>query len=156
MAVMRKRTRREDQMFVEGSVPMEYLYTVGPTLEPFFKALRDKGEFHGVKCDKCGRTYIPPALFCEVCFERMEKRVKLPTHGTLECFTVAHHDSMGTVLKKPEIWGLVQLKGADTPFIHRILGDPKELKVGLLLKAKFRKKKERTGSMNDIEGFLPA
>ena len=57
MAMLNKRTRREDQIFVEGNIPMEYLYTVGPTLEPFFKKLKDKGIIDyivGVNLQKVG------------------------------------------------------------------------------------------------------
>jgi len=156
MAVLRKRNRREDQIFVEGNIPMEYLYTVGPTLEPFFRKLKDKGEFHGVKCGRCGTVYVPPSLFCEACFEKMTKNVKLPSKGILESYTVAHYDHLGEPLSKPEIWGLIRLDGADTPFVHRILGDPKNVELGCQVKVKLKAKAKRTGSMNDIDGFVPA
>ncbi len=155
MAVLKKRTRREEQIFVEGNIPMEYVYTVGPTLEPFFKKLKDKGEFHGAKCEKCSTVYVPPSHFCEPCFEKITKNVKLSSRGILDSYTIAHYDSLGEGLKKPEIWGLIRLNGSDTPFVHRILAEPGKIEVGCQVKAKLKAKSKRTGSMNDIEGFVP-
>jgi uncharacterized OB-fold protein len=155
MAVLRKHTRREEQIFVEGDIPMEYVYTVGPTLEPFLIKLKNKGEFHGAKCDSCGTVYVPPSHFCEACFVKMTKSVKLQSRGVLESFTIAHFDSLGESLKKPEIWGLIRLNGADTPFIHRILAAPEKVALGCTVKVKLKAKGSRKGSMNDIEGFVP-
>lgn len=156
MALIGRRRRREEQMFVEGSIPMEYLYTVGPTLEPFFFALKEKGDLYGTRCGTCDIVYFPPVGFCEVCFERVGERVGLPSHGHLESYTVAYRDRHGKPMEKPVVWGLILLDDSDTPFVHRVLAGPAEVEVGASVKAKLRAKSKRTGSMNDIEGFVLA
>jgi uncharacterized OB-fold protein len=56
----------------------------------------------------------------------------------------------------PIVYGIVQLDGADTGFVH-MLGevDPEKLKVGTMVKAVFKSKKERQGSILDIKYFKP-
>jgi uncharacterized OB-fold protein len=56
----------------------------------------------------------------------------------------------------PIVYGIVQLDGADTGFVH-MLGevDPGQLKVGTKVKAVFKVKKERVASILDIKYFKP-
>lgn len=160
MGITGRRARREEQVFVSGTIPMEYVYTAGAALEPFFRDLRDKGELWGTECQICEIVYFPPTHFCEMCFERIDKRVKLPEHGTLESFTTAHYDHLGRKLEEPVTWGLIKLEGTHTTFVHRLLGYEKDFslprdELGIRVKAKLKPKGKRTGSMDDIEGFYP-
>ncbi|MEW5937237.1 MAG: Zn-ribbon domain-containing OB-fold protein [Candidatus Thermoplasmatota archaeon] len=153
VAVIGRRARREEQVFVSGKIPMEYMYTAGAALDPFFKGLKDRGELYGTQCQSCGTRYFPPVHFCEICFERIEKKVEVPGHGALASFTIAHHDHLGRPLEKPEIWGLIWLDGTDTPFIHRVIGDPMEIEIGAAVMATLKPKEKRAGALDDIEGF---
>jgi hypothetical protein len=54
----------------------------------------------------------------------------------------------------PIVYGIIQLDGADTGFVH-MLGevDPEQLRVGMRVQAVF--KKEREGNILDIKYFKP-
>ena len=42
MTIKERVTRPEDFKYIYGDFPVEYLYTAGTALEPFFKSIKDK------------------------------------------------------------------------------------------------------------------
>ena len=155
MTIKEKITRPEDFKYIYGDFPVEYLYTAGTALEPFFKVIKDKGKFTGTRCEACGTTYVPPTTFCERCFTRLSKTVNISNEGIVESFTISHLDVDGNRLSKPEVWGLVILNGASTSLIHRLLCEPENASIGMKVTAKFKPKNKRVGGIEDIEGFTP-
>ena len=155
MTIKEKITRPEDFKYVYGDFPVEYLYTAGTALEPFFINLKEKGKFTGATCKSCGMVYVPPTIFCERCFERTEKPVNINNDGYVESFTISYLDVDGNRLDKPIVWGLVTLVGASTTLLHKLLCNPEDAWIGMTVTAKFRPKNKRVGGMEDIEGFVP-
>jgi uncharacterized OB-fold protein len=147
-------TKPQEFKYIYGDFPVEYLYTAGEALEPFFKTIKEKGRFTGVRCDGCGFTYVPPTIFCERCFQRINDTVTVENSGIIESFTISFLDVDGNCLDEPVIWGLIRLHGATTTMFHRLLCDPDELDLGLEVIAKFKPKNKRIGGIDDIEGFI--
>jgi len=59
-------------------------------------------------------------------------------------------------LAEPEIMALIQLDGADSVLAHRLSEvDPDDLRIGMRVRAVFKPKKEREGSILDIMHFEP-
>jgi len=139
-----------------GEMPVESLYTVGIAGEKFFRAIKDEGKFLGTKCKKCSMVYVPPKIYCERCFEKLDDYVEVAECGSLESFTCVHIGLDGERLLKPEIIGLINLDGASTGIIHR-LGEVEveELCMGMRVCAVFKPKNKREGSINDILYFKP-
>ena len=139
----------------EGDMEAQYLYTTGIAGDIFFKGIKN-GKIMGVKCKKCNRICVPPRIYCEVCFERLDEYVEVSSKGTIHTYTIANVDIDNKKLKKPIIWAMIKLDGVDGGMVHRVSGiAPEEVKIGLKVEAKFINKKERKGSILDIEYFKP-
>jgi uncharacterized OB-fold protein len=140
----------------EGDLPVAHRYTPGVAGEVFLSALRDRGVILGSRCEECSFTYVPARLFCERCFSELDAGVELGPGGTLRSFTIAYVDADERPLAEPVTWGLVQLDGADALLLHRVLQEGEEpLEIGQRVEAILRPPAQRTGSILDLEGFLP-
>ncbi len=139
-----------------GELPVESLYTVGIAGEKFFRAIKDKGIFLGTKCHKCEMVYVPPKIYCERCFEKLEDYVEVAQCGSLESFTCVHIGLDGERLEEPVFIGLIRLDGVSTCLVHK-LGETtiEELCMGMRVCAVFKPKAKREGSINDILYFKP-
>ncbi|HEY7560411.1 MAG TPA: Zn-ribbon domain-containing OB-fold protein [Candidatus Binatia bacterium] len=140
-----------------GEIPIKSLYTAGTAGQIFLKALKEKGEIVGTRCDPCGQVYVPARRFCERCFAELTSEVTVKPEGVVKSFSYSYVDRDGTRLKQPVVSLLVQLEGATTVMLHRLL-DAKELSrvaIGSRVKAVIKPKSRRTGSILDIEGFRP-
>lgn len=139
-----------------GELPVESLYTVGIAGEKFLKTLKEKGEFTGTRCDRCGAVYVPGRIFCERCLDRLDKWVKVSSTGTLQSWTVLYVGLDGKRLAQPEVIGLVKLDGASTVIVHRLGGVKlEELCFGMKVTAVFKPRTEREGAITDIRYFQP-
>lgn len=156
MGAAKKVERPERVKIVRGNFPVKYVYTIPNQLERFFERLKAKGEFTGAVCERCGAVYVPPVWFCERCFVRLSKETTLPGEGELIAFTVARRGPEGEVLGKPEVYGLIRLRGASTVLLHRVLSEPSTLRPGMVVRVKLKEKAGRRGSITDIDGFVPA
>jgi uncharacterized OB-fold protein len=61
----------------------------------------------------------------------------------------------GEELVTPVAVGLIRLDGADTCLVHRVVGDPTGLSVGMAVKAVLKDPGGRSGSLDDVEHFQP-
>jgi uncharacterized OB-fold protein len=138
---------------VDGGLPVSFHYTPGVGNTAFFEALRDRGVLLGSKCVSCAITYLPARIFCERCFAELAADTECGPGGTLESFTVGHVGIDAEPLDAPAQIGLVKLDGADTVLMHLLIGEgPWE--IGTRVEAVV--KREREGSVLDVEGFRPA
>ncbi len=139
-----------------GEIPTHYIYTMGIAGERFFKELRDNARIMGARCEKCNLIYVPPRLYCERCFEKLEQWVDMGSKGEVHTFTIAHVGLDGSTLSEPVILAMVAIEGAHGGLVHR-LGEvkPEQVKVGMKVEAVFEDKTKRTGSILDIKYFKP-
>ena len=120
----------------------------------FLIELRDNKKIMGTRCPACSRVYVPARSVCKDCFGELSEWVEVSHKGILLTYTVACESNPIQPVPTPILYGIVQLDGADTGFVH-MLGevDPEKLKVGTKVKAVFKSKKERQGSILDIKYF---
>jgi uncharacterized OB-fold protein len=135
---------------IEGGLPVAFRYTPGVGNTSFLEALRDRGVFLGSRCTDCAVTYLPARIFCERCLAALVPDTECGAEGTLESWTVAHHDVDGNPLDAPITYALVRLDGADTVMLHRLLAPAA---IGARVRAVVRD--DRAASIHDIEGFEP-
>lgn len=138
-----------------GDIPIHSLYTAGVAGQIFFKALKERGELVGTRCTSCNQVYLPARQFCERCFEELTEKVRVKPEGTLKSFTFSYVDHDGKPLKEPLALALVQLDGATTTLLHRLLAvrEPSQVRIGSHVRVVIKPKTKRTGSILDIEGF---
>ena len=139
----------------QGEIPLTSLYTAGTGGQIFFHALKTQGKLIGTRCSACEQVYVPARSFCERCFAELTEQIEVRRTGRLISFTICHVDRDGTRLERPESLALVQLDGATTTMLHRLLSvsGPTEVKIGCKVEAVIKPKAKRVGSILDIEGF---
>ena len=138
-----------------GHMEADYIYTAGVAGDRFFRELRGSGRLLAAKCPKCGRKFLPPRLFCELCFVETKDWVEVPNEGSLDAATVVRVDPHGVPLSQPEVWGLVRFAGIYGGLIHRIGVEPQRARPGLRVRAVLKPAQGRRGAIDDIEWFIP-
>lgn len=138
-----------------AEIPIKSRYTAGVAGQMFLSALRDKGKIVGSRCTPCAQVYVPARQFCERCFAELVEVVEIEPRGRLMSFTLCYVDHDGKNLRRPIALALVQLDGATTFLLHRILDvtEPSQVKIGAPVKVVIKAKSKRKGSILDIEGF---
>ncbi len=157
MAITERLQNTTEVGYWTGEIPLEYIYTYGRAGEKYFRTLKDKGTFLGARCDACGITYVPPRIYCEKCFARLEDNyVEVGTTGVVHTFTILYKNLDGTEKDEPAIMAMIQLDGADGGVVH-YLGEvkPEEVEIGMSVKAVLKPKKDRKGLITDIKYFKP-
>ncbi len=156
MSLLERVNKVTEAKHCRGEIPIQSRYTCGLAGERFFREIMDNARLLGTHCPTCQYTYVPPTLFCERCFTRLDEWVEVGSEGMVESLTVLHISLDGTPLEEPDVLALIQLDGADSVLVHR-LGDvsPDELRVGMRVKAVFEPRRKRKGSILDIRYFAP-
>lgn len=140
--------------------PGGYTRSVGPVIGRFLSELRD-GRLVGVRT-AAGRVLFPPAEYDPDSGTAVTgEYVTVGPIGTVESWSWVPEPLASHPLDRPFAWALIKPDGADTAILHALdLGPyergakpPRFLKTGLRVRAKFAA--ERTGSIRDIECFLP-
>jgi uncharacterized OB-fold protein len=156
MSLIRKATRNIDLKVWKGEFPVQYLYTYGIAAEKFFGEIKDHGKILGIRCPACDVVHVPPSIYCDRCFSRLDEWVDVGTRGSLHSFTVSYLNRDGSRREEPTLLGIVHIDKTAGGLVHR-LGEvgPDELEIGMSMEAVFRKPEERTGSILDILYFRP-
>lgn len=156
MGITEKINKNIDMTSWKGKIPLNYIYTVGIAGERFFREIKDNAKFVGTKCDKCNVIYVPPKIYCERCFSRLENYIDVGTKGTIHTFTILHKNLDGTKKEEPTIIAMVKIDGIDGGLVHQIgEAETNEVKIGMPVEAVFKSKEEREGSILDIKYFKP-
>jgi hypothetical protein len=139
-----------------GHMETDYVYTLGIAGEKFFKEIKENAKIMGAKCKKCGLIYVPPRLFCEQCFEKLNDWVEVSKRGTVHTYTMAYIDVDGSKLKEPIVWAMIRIDDVHGGFVHK-LGEvnPQDVKIGMRVEAVFEDREKRVGSILDIKYFKP-
>ena len=140
---------------VDGKLALPYQYFAGKVGSKFLISLRDKKKILGVRCDACGKVFVPPRQTCEKCLADLtEKWVELSDTGEVANFTVVRKDDKHHPRKAPFVIALIKLDGADAPMSHILDGvAPEDVKIGMKVKAVYAK--EPTNTILDIDHFAP-
>jgi uncharacterized OB-fold protein len=139
-----------------GDMQADYIYPSGVAGDKFFKHLKEKDTFLATKCKKCGKVFFPPRLYCEDCFVEIpeEDWLEVPATGTVRLFTVATINTLGKKMEKPKVIALIDIDKTDGATLGIIKTDNIEKDFcGIKVKAMFRPKTEREGTLKDILGF---
>lgn len=144
-----------DCYVVEGKLALPYTYFAGRVGSTFITTLRDQRKIMGVKCNACGKVFVPPRQTCERCMEDIRDNwVTLSNTGEVVNFTVVRYDDKHLPRKAPFVLAMIKLDGADTPMAHIVEGiEPEKMTEGLKVKAVFAD--QTTNTILDIDHFEP-
>jgi hypothetical protein len=137
-----------------GELPVTNRYTYGLAGEKFFRAIKDEGHILGTYCSQCDQTYVPAAIFCERCLNKLDYWVDVGINGEVHTFTILHLNIDGSWREKPEIIAFIRF--GDGGIVHRLEEiNPDQVEIGMIVQAVFKPKNERIGSILDIDYFKP-
>jgi uncharacterized OB-fold protein len=107
---------------IEQVYQIMYLHSYGQD-SPFFAGLTN-GVFLGCRDPRTGRTYATPRGH-DMYTGEATRWVVLPDEGRVHAFTVCYFGSEEFLPECPFVLALVELEGADTLFLTRLMGvDP--------------------------------
>jgi hypothetical protein len=143
-----------EDIIVESKLDIPYSYYAGPIASRFYDAIEKERKILGIRCSSCNRVYMPPRPTCGSCFKEMSEWVELKDEGQVVNYTIVHYADPIQPVKPPFAYGLIQLDGADTAFIH-LLGEVQlnSIRIGMRVKAVFSDK--NPGNILDIDHFRP-
>lgn len=140
-------------MTLKGQIAVPYTWWVGETGSRFFSALQEEEKILGNTCPKCGKVFVPPRKNCGRCFVENRDWVELGAEGTVTAHTVVRFPFRLQPAAPPFAYALIRLDGADVDLLHIVRNRPEELKNGMRVRACFKDKASRTGTILDIESF---
>jgi uncharacterized OB-fold protein len=136
---------------------LEYSWTSGVAISRFLDGLKG-GILWARKCSGCGRTLIPPRMYCEECYKATDEWVRVRDTGTVSTFSVAYVNTDASRRKNPILVSVIEIDGASPEIgILHLLGEvaPDKVYVGMKVKAVWKPKSERQGAITDIRYFKP-
>ncbi len=148
----------EKYLFTHYETVLKYSWTSGVAISRFLDGLK-AGEIWARKCEGCGRTMVPPRMYCEECFRPTDSWVRVRDTGIVSTFSISYVNVDASRRKTPILVAVVWLDGAspEMGFLH-VLGEvkPKDIWVGMKVKAVWKPRAERKGGITDIRYFKPA
>ena len=140
----------------EWEPELKWAWDTGMGYGRYFAELKE-GKIIGTKCNKCRRVLLPARVFCEWCFRPVDEWVYLKDTGTVNTFSIAYTDWMARRIKEPQIPAIIEIDGSGGVGIMHLLEevDPQKVKIGMRVKAVWKPKKEREGSITDIKYWKP-
>ena len=141
---------------------LEYEWDNGPALSRYLAELKN-GRIIGKRCRKCGRIQLPPRMFCESCWVPTDEWVYVKDTGVINTFCISHVDWKAGRLDikggtRPFTPAVIEIDGASKGegILHMIEGiAPKQIKIGMKVKAVWKPADKREGSITDIVCFKP-
>jgi uncharacterized OB-fold protein len=134
-----------------------YAWTSGVAISRFLDGLK-RGVLWARKCNQCGRTMIPPRMYCEECFRPTDAWVRVKDSGKVNTFSVVYVNTDASRRKKPLLVSVIEIDGASPMMgILHLLGEvaPEKVEVGMKVRAVWKPKAEREGAITDIMYFKP-
>ncbi len=156
MALIERFQKTTDITYWPGQIPMNYMYTVGRAGEKFFRELIN-GKIFGARCTSCQITYVPPRIYCEKCFARLEDNYQeVSSKGFVYTYTLSYENFDGSKKETPSLLAVIRLEGTEGGFVHW-LGEISfgKVYIGMPVEAVFKPPREREGSILDIKYFRP-
>jgi len=149
---------KKGKIFTNYYVPqLRYAWDTGEAIGRYLAELK-KGRLIGRRCHRCQRMMIPPRMFCERCFRPTDEWAYVKDTGKVNTFSLCYVSWDVRPLKRPEIPAVIEIDGATpgTGIMH-VLGNvnPKDVHVGMRVRAVWKPPAERTGTITDIAYFEP-
>jgi uncharacterized OB-fold protein len=149
----------ERYLLTRYETELTYSWSAGEATARFLTGLRD-GELWGRRCTGCGRTMVPPRMYCEMCFRPTDEWVRLQDAGRVVTYSVSYVNADASRRQgvEPIVVAVVEIEGASPMMgMLHLLGEAslEELAVGMRVKAVWKPKGERRGAITDIMYFRP-
>jgi uncharacterized protein len=154
-----KEARAGRYLLTRYETELKYSWSSGKAISRFLGGLRD-GELWGRRCEGCGRTMVPPRMYCEQCFRPTDEWVRLKDTGRVVTYSVSYvnADASRREGEEPILVAVVEIDGASPMMgMLHLLGEvaSDRVSVGMRVRAVWKPRGERQGAITDIRYFRP-
>lgn len=145
----------EEIVVQHTALSIPYRWAAGRHATRFYQEIAERRKLFGTRCPQCGRVLFPARKACSRCFADTDEWVEVGPGGVVKSFTVVHYAEPSIQPLPPLLaYGLIQLDGADTAFIHLIAEvELSHIRTGMRVEAVFAD--EPKGTILDIKYFKP-
>lgn len=149
---------KEELLYSTFTHAMPYEWSIGLYGSKFFSEVKENRRFAAIKCDACGKVYVPPRRVCGPCFKELTDIVSLPPTGVITAYSIVNYPfvdpNTGKQRPVPYTYGYIKIDGADNIFSHIINEtDISKIKVGMKVRAVFKDTDKMEGNIQDIVHF---
>ncbi|MFX0059915.1 MAG: Zn-ribbon domain-containing OB-fold protein, partial [Candidatus Heimdallarchaeota archaeon] len=106
---------------IRDVIRINYKYTMGGQSKFFIELMNNK-KLLGTKCNKCGKTWMPPRINCSDCYAPADW-VELKQTGTIEVSTIVWYTTSAFIKAIPYGIGFIKLDGAETALLQGIFSE---------------------------------
>jgi acetyl-CoA C-acetyltransferase len=145
---------------ISDAPDLRYCWDNGYAITTYLDGMKD-GKIRGSYCRETGRMMIPARAFSELTnLNPVHDYFDLPDTGTVQTYTISNVDWDSSPLPdgQQKMFAVVAIDGCpDHMGLVHLLDevDPKDVHIGMRVKAVWKKKDEREGSIEDIRYFKP-
>lgn len=146
----------EEIIVQQTALSIPYAWAAGEHATRFYQEIAENRKLFGTRCPECQRVLFPARKACSRCFADTTDWVEVGPGGVVTSFTVVHYAEPSIQpVSPPFAFGLIQLDGADTAFVHLLAEiDVKTIKTGIRVEAVFAE--PTRGCILDIRHFKPS
>ena len=149
---------KRGKVFTQSYVPqLRYAWDTGEAIGHYLQELKH-GRLIARRCHQCARIMIPPRMFCERCFRPTDDWVYVKDTGRIITFSLCYVSWDVRRLKQPQIPAVIEIDGASPGMgiLHLVKKvPPKQVKVGMAVRAVWKPATQRIGSITDIAYWEP-
>ena len=146
------------KVFTQSYIPqLRYSWDTGEAISRYLEELKE-GRLIARRCNQCMRVMIPPRMFCERCFRPTDEWVYVKDTGKIITFSLCYVSWDVRRLKQPLIPAVIEIDGASPGMgiLHLVKKvPPKQVKVGMAVRAVWKPSRKRIGSITDIDYWKP-
>lgn len=146
------------KVFTTSYTPkLRYRWDEGEAIGRYLEEFRE-GRLIARSCGQCARVMIPPRMFCERCFCPTDRWVYVKDTGKILTFSLCYVSWDVKRLKQPEIPAVIEIDGASPGMgiLHVVKKiRPGKVRVGMAVRAVWKLKSKRVGSVTDIAYWEP-
>ena len=132
-------------------IPLDWKYTSGEAGERFLQLLK-QGKIQASICRSCGKTYLPPKIFCKDCFVQLTEWREVPSDSAFIYSFTKVRPKDGTS-STGQLIVLVKFEGIEGGLLGKFKTGREEPRIGMKVRPVFKKKDQRKGELSDIEYF---
>ena len=131
-------------------IPLRWRYTAGVAGDRFLQLLK-QGKIQGSVCKRCGKTYIPPKIYCKDCFVQIDDWRDVP-EGSAYLYSFTELKDSGDAGSTTV--ALVKFEGFEGGILAKLkLASRETPRIGMKLNPVFKPKDLRKGDLSDISHF---
>lgn len=149
---------KRGKVFTTSYTPkLRYAWDTGEAIGRYLEELK-AGRLIARRCHGCQRVMIPPRMFCERCFRPTDEWFFVKDTGRVNTFSLCYVSWDVRRLRQPEIPAVIEIDGASPGMgiLHIIKNvAPKNVRVGMRVRAVWKPPSQRTGSITDIAYWAP-